>query len=137
MEEVLYPLARLPAVEGPEKRPTEVIEVDRSNNVLRRERADLCQNFTEAYNPGREFREHYTQLHETLLEMSPATGVSGGGKFQVLRSFFAMMLELRRREREFVIVFRTFGTDLEVSADGTSGNTPPKPSCNPLAGCDS
>lgn len=117
MEEVKYPLVPLPPVEGDAVEPTKVAEADRVNSALRRERAGLCQNFTHTEHAGSSFRDYYTQLHETLLAQGQTGKVGVGGesrKFQVVSSFFEMMLELRQRKREFVVVFRTFGTDLEV-----------------------
>jgi hypothetical protein len=52
-------------------------------------------------------KKELTQEQKYLLEMF------GEGKYHLIPSFFRLLIFLKKQKREFAVVFRTYGTDLE------------------------
>lgn len=94
-------------------------EEEKRSVKLRRKNA--IWTFTDPGQPGEQLREKLEQINQALAlpeevrgtEKAVAAGLTGP-TVQLLPSFLHMLRELKRRERSFTLIFRTFGHDLEM-----------------------
>jgi hypothetical protein len=68
-------------------------------------RLELPQHIKEQSNISQVTEEAKDEDYLTLLK---------GGRYHIIPSFFALVKELKKANRNFAIVFRSFGTELEA-----------------------
>jgi len=89
-------------------------------DILKMEKAELQQlknSFTDPGHPGEAIRENYLQLQSDLklpegIVLPNVPAAVGEGRYFLLPSFLKLVQHLEEQEREFRIVFRTFGIDI-------------------------
>lgn len=81
---------------------------------VKRRRHQRVNKFTHPGEPGEKFGHFYSQLENALrVECLDAVSPCTERPFHyVLPSFFKLLSTLHDRKRDFVIVFRSFGTDI-------------------------
>ena len=109
----------------------------------RRVRSELVHCFTDPGQPGEPLRERYDQLLAALrlpeavvgTPAARAAGLNSTG-VGVVPAFFQLLLELQRRRRRFLLVFRTFGEDLAAIAREVNAFCTGQHPCYPSARLD-
>ncbi|KAL6060369.1 GST N-terminal domain-containing protein [Balamuthia mandrillaris] len=97
--EQLHPFPEEVEGESAEERAARVRE-------LKRKRHDLTRKFTLEGSPGQAFRKYYDNLFQSLA-------AEEGKQHYIIPAFFELILHLVMLKQPFLIVFRSFGTDLE------------------------
>lgn len=104
----------------PQAQPGLVTYSELLEDILKMEKKELQQlknNFTDPGHPGEAVRETYLELQSALklpggVVLPEAPAAVGEGCYFLLPSFLKLILHLEEQERDFRIVFRTFGIDI-------------------------
>ncbi|KAK9820202.1 hypothetical protein WJX72_007430 [[Myrmecia] bisecta] len=89
-------------------------EADAQNTQIKNRRQHLKRQFTELGQPGEMFRGVFTRLKAALAQPEGCCScrLFASGERRILPSFFKLLMHLHDLDREFSIIFRSFGSDI-------------------------
>lgn len=104
-----------------EAEPGLITYADLLEDILKLDKAELQvmkNRFAQAGEPGESVHQKYLDLQDKLrlpdgIALHDAPAAVGLGRYFIIPSFFLLMLSLEAAGRDFRIVFRTFGSDIQ------------------------